>query len=165
VLIIDKGAADSVTVRQPVLSYQGYVGRVIEVFDDSAWVQLITSRNSPVSCLDKRSRVIGILEWRDHSYFELKNVSVVEDVVVGDTLITSGYGGVAPKGFPVAVVTKVAPSIDGLSLHVDARSHIDFRTLEELFVVTDEIEWDRAIFYEAADSALIMNTTSGGGGR
>jgi len=158
ILIIDKGHADSLRVRMPVLSYQGYVGRVVNVFANSAWVQLISSRNNPVSCLDKRSRVVGILEWRSHSYFELNNVSVVEDVAVGDTLITSGYGGVAPKGFPVAVVTKVTPDIDGLSLRVDARSHIDFRSLEELFVVIDEIPWERAIFYDDQDSTALRRS-------
>lgn len=158
ILIIDKGRADSLKVRMPVLSYQGYVGRVINVFENSSWVRLISSRNNPVSCLDKRSRVVGILEWRDHAYFELNNVSVVEDVQVGDTLITSGFGGVAPKGFPVAVVTKVTPGIDGLRLKVGARSHINFRSLEEVFVVTDEMSWDRAIFYDRADSTIIRNS-------
>ena len=85
-------------------------------------------------------------------------MSVVEDVVVGDTLITSGYGGVAPKGFPVAVVTKVTPDIDGLSLRVDAKSHIHFRSLEELFVVVEEIPWDRAIFYDEQDSTVLRNS-------
>jgi rod shape-determining protein MreC len=108
-----------------------------------------------VSCVDKRSRVVGILEWKDHSYFRLSNVSVVEDVQVGDTLITSGFGGVAPKGFPVAVVSKVTPDIDGLSLRVEAKSQIDFRSLEEVFVVIDEISWDSAIYYDAHDSTLV----------
>ena len=162
VLVIDKGRADSIDVRMPVLSYQGYVGRISRVFSNSSWVQLISSRNNPVSCLDKRSRVVGILEWRDHSYFELKNVSVVEDVQVGDTLITSGFGGVAPKGFPVAVVTKVTPDIDGLSLRVDAKSHIEFRSLEEVFVAIDHIEWNHAIIYDEQDSTLVSGAIRGG---
>jgi rod shape-determining protein MreC len=161
-LVIDKGEADSLEVRMPVLSYQGYVGRVTNVFGSTAWVQLISSRNSPVSCLDKRSRVVGILEWRDHSYFELKNVSVVEDVAVGDTLVTSGFGGVAPKGFPVAVVTKVTKDIDGLTWRISAKSHIDFHTLEEVFVVTEEIPWDRAILYDDRDSTVMRDAVGGG---
>jgi cell shape-determining protein MreC len=63
-----------------------------------------------------------------------------------------------PKGFPVAVVTKVTPDIDGLSLRVDARSHIDFRSLEEVFVVVDEIPWDRAIFYDKEDSTVLRRS-------
>jgi rod shape-determining protein MreC len=160
-LIISKGRADSVRARMPVLSYQGYVGRVQTVFENSAWVQLICSRNNPVSCLDKRSRVVGILEWRDHSYYELNNVSVVEDVQVGDTLITSGFGRVVPKGFFVAVVTKVSKAVDGISLRVVATTPVDLRSLEEVFVATDEISWDQAILYEHQDSTLLKDVWRG----
>ncbi len=159
-LVIDKGAMDSLKVRMPVLSYEGYVGRVSQVFDNSAWVQLICSRNNPVSCLNKRSRVVGILEWSHFSYFEVKHVSIIDDVQVGDTLITSGFGGVVPKGFPVGVVTRVSTQMDGLSLKVEAKSDINFRSLEEVFVVTDEIPWDRAIYYGRQDST-ILNDLSG----
>jgi rod shape-determining protein MreC len=160
-LVIDKGAADSIRERMPVLSYEGYVGRVTRVFPTSAWVQLICSRNNPVSCLDKRSRVVGILEWSHFSRFELKQVSVVDDIQVGDTLITSGFGGVAPKGFPVAVVAKVKQQMDGVSLKVEAMSDIDFRALEEVFVVRDEIPWDGAIFRDARDSSLVKDLIGG----
>lgn len=155
VLIIDKGAEDGLAERMPVLSYQGYVGRIDRVYANSSWVQLICSRNHPVSCIDKRSRVVGILEWRERRSFDLTSVSAVEDVKVGDTLLTSGFGGVVPKGFPVGVVTKVATAQDQLSLKIEARSEIKFRSLEEVFVMTDEIPWDRAVFYDESDSLLV----------
>ena len=69
-------------------------------------------------------------------------------------------GGVAPKGFPVAVVTKVTPDVNGLSLRVDAKSHIEFRSLEEVFVVTDATPWDKAIIYDQQDSTLVSESTS-----
>ena len=155
-IVIDKGSSDAIRERMPVLSYEGYVGRVSKVFPNSSWVQLICSRNNPVSCLDKRSRVVGLLEWVHFSNFELKHVSVVDDVAVGDTLITSGFGGVAPKGFSVAYVTRVKKQMDGVSLKVEAVSDIDFRSLEEVFVVRDVIPWDRSIVQDARDSTLIQ---------
>jgi rod shape-determining protein MreC len=161
VLVIDKGMNDGLKERMPVLSYQGYVGRLYRVFANSAWVQLISSKNNPVSCIDKRSRVVGILEWRERNTFELTSVSAVEDVQVGDTLLTSGFGGVVPKGFPVGVVTKVATARDGLSLKVEARSEVKFRSLEELFVMTGQIPWDRAIFYNDSDSLLVDSVLEG----
>jgi len=160
-LVIDKGYNDGLEERMPALSYQGYVGRLVRVFPASSWVQLVCSKNHPVSCIDKRSRVVGILEWRERNSFDLTSVSAVEDVQVGDTLLTSGFGGVVPKGFPVAVVTKVATASDGLSLRVEARSEVKFRSLEEVFVMTDKIPWDRAIFYESADSALVESILRG----
>ena len=160
-IVIDKGSADAIRERMPVLSYDGYVGRVSKVFPNSSWVQLICSRNNPVSCLDKRSRVVGVLEWIHSSIFELDQVSVVDDVQVGDTLITSGFGGVAPKGFPVGVVTKVKKQMDGVSLKVEAVSDTEFRSLEAVFVVKDEIPWDRAIFHDARDTTLVKDLIGG----
>lgn len=153
-LIIDKGEDDGLKPKMPVVSYQGFVGRVYRVFPKSSWVQLICSRNNPVSCIDKRSRVVGIMEWKHRNSFDLTSVSAVEDVQIGDTLLTSGFGGVVPKGFLVAMVTKVTGASDGLTLNVEARSEIKFRSLEEVFVITDEIPWNRAIFYDDADSLI-----------
>jgi rod shape-determining protein MreC len=160
-LVIDKGSNDGLKERMPVLSYQGYVGRLFRVYPTSSWVQLICSKNHAVSCIDKRSRVVGILEWRERNTFDLTNVSAVEDVQVSDTLLTSGFGGVVPKGFPVAVVTKKATARDGLSLKVEARSEVKFRSLEEVFVMTDTVPWDRAIFYGAADTTLVRSIMEG----
>ena len=154
-LIIDKGENDGLKPKMPVVSYQGYVGRVYRVFPNSAWVQLICSKNTPVSCVDKRSRVVGIVEWRRRNTFDLTSVSAVEDVEVGDTLLTSGFGGVVPKGFFVATVTKTARASDGLTLKVEARSEIKFRSLEEVFVLTDRIPWNRGILYDRADTMLV----------
>ena len=110
-----------------------------------------------MSCIDKRSRVVGVLEWRYRNNFELKHVSAVEDVAVGDTLLTSGFGGTIPKGFPVAIVVRAAASTDGLSLRVDARSPVDFMSLEEVFVMTEEMPWDRSLFYDEADTSLMRD--------
>jgi rod shape-determining protein MreC len=156
-LVIDKGAQDGLSERMPVFSFGGLAGTLSRVFPESAWVQLLCSKNLPVSCVDKRSRVVGVLEWRHRNLFEMKHVGAMEDVVAGDTLLTSGYGGTIPKGFPVAVVTRVATSADGLSLRVDARSPVDFLALEEVFVMTEEIPWDRSLFYDQADTVLMRD--------
>lgn len=156
-LVVDKGAREGLRERMPVFSYDGLVGSLSRVDEESAWVQLLASKNHPVSCIDKRSRVVGVLEWRHRNNFELKHVSAVEDVAVGDTLLTSGFGGTIPKGFPVAIVVRVAPATDGLSLRVDARSPVDFLSLEEVFVMTEEIPWDRSLFYDEADTLLMRD--------
>ena len=156
-LVIDKGSSAGFRERMPVLSYGGLVGSLSQVFENTAWVQLLSSKNHPVSCMDKRSRVVGVLEWRFRNFFELKHVGAVEDVMAGDTLLTSGFGGTIPKGYVVAVVTRVAPASDGLSLRIDARSLVNFLALEEVFVMTDEIPWERSLFYNNADTSLMRD--------
>lgn len=156
-LVIDKGSREGLRERMPVFSYDGLVGSLSHVEEQSAWVQLLSSKNHPVSCIDKRSRVVGVLEWRHRNNFELKHVSALEDVAVGDTLLTSGFGGTIPKGFPVAIVVRASASTDGLSLRVDARSPVDFMSLEEVFVMTEEMPWDRSLFYDEADTSLMRD--------
>jgi rod shape-determining protein MreC len=156
-LVIDKGTASGLHEHMPVFTYGGLVGSLSRVFINTSWVQLMSSKNHPVSCIDKRSRVVGVLEWRHRNFFELKHVSAVEDVVVGDTLLTSGFGGTIPKGYVAAIVTHVAPASDGLSLRVDARSPVNFLGLEEVFVMTEEIPWDRSLFYDNADTSLMRD--------
>ena len=157
VLTIDKGARDSLRVRMPVFSYEGLAGRLVRVFPRTAWVELLCSRNQPVSVMDRRSRVVGILEWETRDRFTVSSVSAVEDVIAGDTLITSGFGGVVPKGFPVAVVGRVSRASDGLALRIEARALVNFDALEEVFVMTDEIPWDRSVFYDHADTLLMKD--------
>lgn len=156
-LVIDKGSEEGLRERMPVFSYGGLVGSLSRVFTHSSWVELLSSKNHPVSCIVKRSRVVGVLEWRARNSFELKHVSAVEDVVAGDTLLTSGFGGTIPKGYVVAIVSRVAPSADGLSLRIDARSPVNFLSLEEVFVMTEDIPWERSLFYDQADTALMRD--------
>jgi len=156
-LVIDKGTAAGLRDRMPVFSYGGLVGSLSQVFENTAWVQLLSSKNHPVSCIDKRSRVVGVLEWRQRNFFELKHVGAVEDVMAGDTLLTSGFGGTIPKGYMVAIVTRVGPASDGLSLRIDAKSPVNFLALEEVFVMTEEIPWDRSLFYDNADTSLMRD--------
>jgi rod shape-determining protein MreC len=156
-LVIDKGNAAGLRERMPVLTYGGLVGSLSRVFLNTSWVQLLSSKNHPVSCIDKRSRVVGVLEWRHRNFFELKHVGAVEDVMAGDTLLTSGFGGTIPKGYVVAIVTHVSPASDGLSLRIDARSPVNFLSLEEVFVMTEEIPWDRSLFYDNADTSLMRD--------
>jgi hypothetical protein len=40
---------------------------------------------------------------------------------------------------------------------VDARSHVDFMALEQVFVMTDQIPWDRSLFYDEADTVLMRD--------
>lgn len=156
-LVIDKGSAAGMREKMPVFSYGGLVGSLSRVFVNTSWVELVSSKNHPVSCIDKRSRVVGVLEWRHRNFFELKHVGSAEDVMAGDTLLTSGFGGAIPKGYVAAIVTRVAPASDGLSLRIDARSPVNFLELEEVFVMTEEISWERSLFYDNADTTLMRD--------
>lgn len=141
-IMVDRGAADSVRVGMAVVGYRGLVGRVSQVFPASSQVVLINNKAISVSCMNRRSRVVGMLEWDRGSFFRLEYVGKEEDVVVGDTLVTSGLGLLFPKGFPVGTVFQIMEDKGGISKRVRVASSANLNSIEELFIVTGAREWN-----------------------
>jgi rod shape-determining protein MreC len=141
-IMVDRGTADSVRVGMAVVGYRGLVGRVSQVFPTSSQVVLINNKSISVSCMNRRNLVVGMLEWDRGSFFRLEYMGKEEDIVIGDTLVTSGLGMLFPKGFPVGTVFQVTEDKGGISKRVRVASSANLNALEELFIVTGAREWN-----------------------
>jgi rod shape-determining protein MreC len=139
---VDRGTDAGVLPGMPVVGYKGLVGRVTQVFPTSSRVILLNNKSVSVSCLVKRSRVVGVLAWERGNLFSLDYVGKEEDVLPGDTLITSGFGRVFPKGFPVGTVFRVAEEKTELSRRVGIVCMTDLNKLEEVFIITGGRDWE-----------------------
>jgi rod shape-determining protein MreC len=148
------GSRDSLHAGMAVAAYAGLVGRVLEVSPDRALLQTLASPDLAISVRDQRSGVVGILRWVRGNQFTMDRVDAVEDVLVGDPVLTSGLGGY-PRGIPVGVVTRVGVSLDGLFKLVDVRSHVDFAGLRDVFVITGDVAWQEDALYTPEDRALL----------
>lgn len=155
------GARDTIRVDMPVAAYAGLVGRVREVSAERTLVETLASPRLAVSTLDQRSGVVGMLRWTRGNHFGLDRVDAVEDVLVGDPLVTSGLGGIYPAGIPVGVVTRVETSLDGLFKHIEVRSHVDFAGLQDVFVVRDLVEWKDDTVYSGEERSLLESLSLG----
>ncbi len=162
-MVLATGLHDSVRVDMPVTAYAGLVGRVRQVTDDRTLVETLSSPGLAVSCRDQRSGVIGILRWVRGSQFVLDRVDAVEDVLVGDPLVTSGYGGIYPRGIPVAVVIGVENSLDGLFKQITVRPYVELGGVEDVFVVRRQVPWEDDALYDAADRSLLENLSASAG--
>jgi len=101
--VINLGHEDSVDVNMPVMTALGVVGKTAKCYRSHCLVQGLSDPNSKVSVLCNRSRVNGVLEaWPGGRL--LARFPVDADVISGDTLMTSGMGGVFPKGLSVGVI-------------------------------------------------------------
>ncbi len=152
-VIVDRGSDDGVHIGMAVVGYKGLVGRVKQVFSHSSNVLLLSNKAVSVSCINRRSRVVGLLEWDRENLFRLDYVGKEEDVQRGDTLVTSGLGRLFPKGFLVATVLQVTNEKGGLSKKVRAISMSDLNKLEELFIITGGEEWEEPPIYEEFEKA------------
>jgi rod shape-determining protein MreC len=134
-ILIDKGRNDGVVQDMAVVSAEGLVGRIIGVGSHHAKVLLILDGNSAVDGYIQRSRARGVLVGLGLELCLLKYVQRNEDVQVGDQVISSGMGGVFPKGLHVGTVQEVVRGSSGLFQRVEVKPAVNFSRLEEVLVV------------------------------
>jgi rod shape-determining protein MreC len=133
--IIDLGKEDGVEADSPVIAEQGIVGRVLECSAKYSRVLLISDTDSSVSGVDVRSRVNGIVQGTGQGPLRFGFVSPLEDIQVGDTVVSSGLGGVFPKGYALGTVVKSTPSENRLSLEIEMTPAVDLGVLDYVFIL------------------------------
>ncbi len=107
-LVIDKGSADAVHVGQPLLGADGLMGQVIRVGQYNSHALLITDATHAVPVQVLRSGVRGLAEGTGAlNRLVVRHIAATTDIEEGDTLVTSGLGGLFPAGYPVAIVTTI----------------------------------------------------------
>jgi rod shape-determining protein MreC len=105
-LIIDAGTADGVGPGMAVVTAEGLVGFVAVAVPHAAKVVLITDASARVDAIIQRTRGQTMVFGRGKSQCTLEYLTDA-DVVNGDRIITSGIGGVFPKGITVGVVSSI----------------------------------------------------------
>ena len=95
---INRGESSGVVEDCPVIISQGIVGHVLTSSPESAKVLLIIDRNSSVDALVQRTRARGIVEGLNNNICKFNYVLRQLDIEVGDTIVSSGYDGIYPKG-------------------------------------------------------------------
>ncbi len=138
--IINLGIVDSVGLNMPVLTTRGVVGKVSESYRDYSLVQLIQHPNCKISVVNLRSGLIGLLESYQIDRL-IARFPAYSDVLYGDTLVTSGMGGVFPKGLSVGVVAKEDLDSDDILKGAEVVPFQDRNLVEEVFVFRKEASW------------------------
>lgn len=135
--VIDKGSNDGVAKDMAVISPAGVIGRIIEARGATSTVLLGSDLRSNIDAVSQRSRVKGVIEGNGTDGLILKYIRQVDDVQVGDVIITSGLAGIFPKGIVIGEVIRVEKGMDNFFKVVEVRQKVDLRTAEEVLVVTD----------------------------
>ncbi len=117
----------------PVIGYDGLIGKTKSISKDFITVQSIRHSNSFVSVMNLRTGVHGILRWNGE--FIIDGVSINEDFEVGDTIITSGMGGIYPKGINVGIVKQVKRSMKEYEAKIYVRTFEEIKFYDQVFVI------------------------------
>ncbi len=152
-LVIDRGEDSGIQKYMPVIVPTGLVGFVSEVYANSARVQLLLDPRTSVGGIVQRpsSRVVAMVSGNSGHLGELLFVNLPKeaDVIKGDTIVASGYGGVYPKGMVIGTVEQVDVDEIGGTQVARITPTADFSHMEEVFVITDHIQ-------KAAPESLIV---------
>ncbi|MEA1963936.1 MAG: rod shape-determining protein MreC [Candidatus Aerophobetes bacterium] len=137
-IFIGKGKEKGIEKNMVVVNAKGLVGRIIEVYPHQAKILTILDKRSKVGVRDENTRDIAILQGKgEEEKCELIYLSNKVSIKVGDKVITSGLGGVFPKGILVGEISLVKKNPYRLFQYVEVRPYVDFRKLEELLVVKE----------------------------
>lgn len=134
-LLINIGSEDGVKINHAAVTPNGIVGRIYRVGKSSSSVQLITSPNIGVAARLKRSREDGIIHNSNLKNLVLNGIPISASIEIGDTVITSGLGGIFPPGLMIGITTDVIPASSGWLHEVIVSPSVDFSRLEEVFVI------------------------------
>jgi rod shape-determining protein MreC len=141
---INKGSGAGVRRDDPVVTSEGLVGRITEVWGNGAKVTLITDRDSGVTARVVTSNVSGTVQTGTPGNPDdllMTGLERGKPISVGQRLVTAGiqssnFTSYFPAGIPVGVVTKADPEELQTSQQVHIRPYADLRDLEYVQILT-----------------------------
>lgn len=136
---INKGSSDGIKRDMAVVTPLGIVGRIIEVQPTTSKILLVTDPRCNIDVVVQRSRIKGITEGTGTNRLVLKYVRHEDDIQIGDKLISSGLGGIFPKGMVVGEVFRVEKGGDNFFMDIELKPGADLQKLEEVLIITGNI--------------------------
>jgi rod shape-determining protein mreC len=151
-IVIDKGTSSGLAVGMPVVDSGGVIGQIIECSPTTSTVRLITDEKSGVAAMVQSSRAQGMLMGSASRQITLNLINTNQKVAVGDTVVTSGLGGVFPKGLPLGKVTSVEAAPGSLYYTIVVEPYGNVSTNEEVMVITSLSEEQKATADDIAEA-------------
>lgn len=135
-IMINKGSAEGFALGMPVMNAYGLIGQIEKLATHSSTVRLISDENSGVSAMVQSSRAEGIVRGSADGSLRLDYIPVDAQVKKGDVIVTSGMGGVYPKGLPIGEVVSVQKSSAALHYNIRVKPPKAAMSYEEVLVIT-----------------------------
>ncbi len=140
IVTIDVGSNSGVSTGMPVMDSYGVIGQISSVSATTSQVRLMTDENSRISAMIQKNRVQGILRGSANGTVKLTLVPIDTDVAIGDLIVTSGLGGIYPKGMPLGKVSSVEKPDGSLYATIVVEPVSKVHQAEEVLVVTSLTE-------------------------
>jgi rod shape-determining protein MreC len=137
VLYIDKGASDGLKVDQAVITPDGIVGKLREVFPHTAQVLVINDPSSGAGVLLASTRIRAILHGSQGGRIVISNLTPDSRIKPGEQVLTSGGDQVYPRGLNVGTIESIAPDPDHQPYTtIVVKPAANLFQLEEVLIIT-----------------------------
>lgn len=135
-IMIDKGSSAGIEEEMPVIVSDGIlVGKISEVYGNTAKVNLLTNSGSVINAVDMETEAKGIVrgEYGLGTIFDL--VAQTDIINSGDTIVTSGLGGDFPRGLLIGKVQETRSTQDKLFQQAVVMPRVKYSKLDIVFVI------------------------------
>jgi len=136
ILFINRGERDRIRRNLAVITPDGVVGKIVEVFPYSSQVLLINDRESGVGALFAGTRTHGVVKGSVDSNPHMEYVQNDEKVQPGQAILTSGEDRIFPKDIPIGTVEGAATGNPFQVIRVQPAARLD--RLEEVLVLMSQ---------------------------
>ncbi len=141
VLYLDKGSADGLKPDMAVITPDGIVGKIRDVFPQTAphisQLLLINDQTSGAGVLLAQTRVRAVLRGTTAGYLQIGNLTQDDRIKPGEQVLTSGGDGIFPRGLPVGAIESIAPDPEHQPYTaIRIRPAANLTRLEEVLIIT-----------------------------
>lgn len=156
-IYVSRGEVDGVGKDMGVMTADGVVGKVLEVYPNTAQVLLLTDRESGVGARLQNSRVAGVVRGTGEAVVLMDYVINDQEVAAGETIVTSGQDRIFPKDLPLGAVVETKVGSPFKMIRVRPAARLD--RLEEVFILLSRQEWETKKEAETAQQTPNKNAT------
>jgi rod shape-determining protein MreC len=137
VFYLDKGSDAGLRRDMAVITADGILGKVREVFPHSAQVLAINDQSSGAGVILEKTRIRGILRGNAAGQPQIVGILADQRIQAGEPVLTAGGDQIFPRGLPVGTVEKVVkdPDRDGF-IQVIVKPAANLNKLDEVLVIT-----------------------------
>ncbi len=141
VYTLSKGSLHGIEVNMPIITEDGLVGHITEIGATWSKAVLLTETASAVGGFIERSGVLGVVEGtyelRTEGICQMIYIEPDSDIRVGDKVVSSGVGGVYPRGLIIGKITEIRMDEASRTLTATVEPAADLDSVSKLMIITE----------------------------
>ena len=137
--VINKGSVDGIKEKQTVIAEKGLVGYISKVEEKTSTVTTILDSTSAVSVeisnINKLALVKGDYSLKTNGKLKLVNIPIDTEIAEGETIYSSGIGGLYKKGIPIGNITEVISKKNDIDRYAIVDAFVDIKSLDMVGII------------------------------